>query len=82
MVVEGDQVDHGLAAEQRFGAPVDRDVAEEPVLNFVPLAGAGRVVHDRVKVEVQALLAAQPGVAQPGLQRLKERELLGAGGAI
>jgi hypothetical protein len=41
----GDQVDHGLAGEERLGAPVDRDVAEEPVLDLVPLTGPRSSVH-------------------------------------
>ena len=40
----GDQVDHGLAAFERLGAPVDRDVGEQPVLDFVPLRCARRDV--------------------------------------
>ena len=30
----GDQVDHGLVADERLGAPVDRDVAEQAVLDL------------------------------------------------
>ncbi len=40
------------------------------------------VAHDRVKVEVQSLLADQPRLPEPGLQRLEERDLLGAAGAV
>ena len=41
----GDQVDDGLAAGQRLGAPVDADVAEQAVLDRVLLAGPGRVMQ-------------------------------------
>jgi hypothetical protein len=40
------------------------------------------VAHDRVKIEVQPDLAQQPRIAQPALQRLEERDLLGAGGSV
>ena len=36
-----DAVDDGLVRRQRGAAPVRRDVTEEPVLDLVPLAGAG-----------------------------------------
>ena len=36
----GDQLDHCSAADERFGAPVLRDVAEQPVLDLVPLCAA------------------------------------------
>ena len=36
----GDQLDHGGAACERRGAPVLRDVAEQPVLDPVPLCAA------------------------------------------
>ncbi len=42
----GDQIYDGLAAGQRLAAPVLRDKAEEPMLDFVPPAGAGREVTD------------------------------------
>jgi hypothetical protein len=42
----GDQVDDRLQAVQRLAAPVDRDVAEQPMLDAVPLAGGGREVAD------------------------------------
>jgi hypothetical protein len=40
----GDQVDDRLVAGQRLAAPVDRDVAEQAVLDPIPLRGAGRVI--------------------------------------
>src|SRR6202008_5161303 len=43
----GDQVDDYLMADQRLPAPVLRNVAEHPMLNFVPLARAWREVTDR-----------------------------------
>jgi hypothetical protein len=39
-----DQVDDRLIAGQRLAAPVDRDEAEQAVLDPVPLAGARRVI--------------------------------------
>src|SRR3984893_18040017 len=42
----GDQLDHCGAAEEWLGAPVLRDVAEQPVLDFVPFRCAGRIVAD------------------------------------
>ena len=41
-----DQLDHGEAVGQRAAAPVLRDVAEQPMLDLVPLRGAGRIVTD------------------------------------
>jgi hypothetical protein len=41
-----DQVDDDLQALQRAPAPVQADVAEEAVLDFVPLAGSWREVAD------------------------------------
>ena len=37
----GDQLDDGLVAGQRPAAPVAGDLREQPVLDFVPLGGAG-----------------------------------------
>lgn len=37
-----DEVDDHLVAGQRPATPVHRDMTEEPVLDFVPLAGARR----------------------------------------
>ena len=42
----GDRVDDDLVADERSSAPVLGDVAEQPVFDFVPLAGAGREVAD------------------------------------
>ena len=36
----GDQLDHCSAADEWLGAPVLRDVAEQPVLDLVPLCAA------------------------------------------
>ena len=41
-----DQLDHGEAIGERSAAPVLRDVAEQPVLNLVPLRRARRIVVD------------------------------------
>ena len=41
-----DQLDHGKAICERPAAPVLRDVAEQPVLDLVPLRRAGRIVVD------------------------------------
>ena len=46
VVVARDQVDDDLVAGQGLAAPVRRDVGEQPVLDLVPLAGAGREVAD------------------------------------
>ena len=37
-----DQVDHHLSAQQRSASPVVGDVAEHPMLDLVPFAGAWR----------------------------------------
>ena len=42
----GDEVDDDLQREERFGAPVAADEAEEAVLDLVPLARPGREVAD------------------------------------
>src|SRR5674476_863742 len=42
----GDQVDDDLVAGQRPPSPVQGDLGEQPVLDLVPLAGAGRKVGD------------------------------------
>src|SRR5438876_483277 len=41
-----DQFDDDPVADERLGAPVPADEGEEPVFDFVPLAGAGRQVAD------------------------------------
>jgi hypothetical protein len=41
----GDQADDRLVAGQRPPAPVDADLAEQLVLDPVPLAGTGRVIR-------------------------------------
>src|SRR6266704_6846025 len=41
-----DQADDDFVAGQRPAAPVHRDVGEQPVLDLVPLGGAGREVAD------------------------------------
>jgi hypothetical protein len=41
----GDQADDRLVAGQRPSAPVDADLAEQLVLDPVPLARAGRVIR-------------------------------------
>src|SRR5688572_13038082 len=41
-----DELDDDLAADEWSSAPVLGDVAEHPVLDLVPLAGAGREVAD------------------------------------
>ena len=50
------QVDHGQIVDQGTGPPVFRDVAKHPVLNLVPLAGAGRKVPH---MDGQAQLVAE-----------------------
>src|ERR1039457_3039224 len=42
-----DQLDDDPVGGERATAPVHRDEAEQPVLDLVPLRGAGRVVTDR-----------------------------------
>ena len=42
----GDQLDDHPIADKGLGAPILADEGEEPVLDFVPLAGAGRPVAD------------------------------------
>ena len=41
-----DQVDEGFEGAERTAPPVLRDVAEEPMLDLVPFAGARREVRD------------------------------------
>jgi len=48
----GDQLDNHPIADKGPGAPVLADEGEEPVLDFVPLAGAGGQVADH-DVEAQ-----------------------------
>jgi hypothetical protein len=42
----GDEMDDDLMADQRSPTPVLRDMAEHPMFDFVPLAGAGREMAD------------------------------------
>ena len=56
------QVDHGLEGAQRTPAPVLRDVAEQPMLDLVPLARARREVAD---VDAQAGVVGQLAAARP-----------------
>src|SRR6516164_7625060 len=51
-----DQLDDDPVADERFGAPVLADEGEEPVFDFVPLAGAGRQVADP---DIEAELVGQ-----------------------
>jgi len=41
-----DQIDNHAIADQRFGTPVHGDEREQPVLDFIPLAGPWRQVMD------------------------------------
>ena len=41
-----DQLDHGKAIRERPAAPVLRDVAEQPVFDFVPLRRARRIMAE------------------------------------
>ena len=41
-----DQIHDGLVISQRLAAPIRRDERKEPVLDLVPLTGAGRKVTD------------------------------------
>ena len=80
----------GVGVEDRVLLPV---LSDERQHRAGPLRAAGNVVllehgvllavaHDRVKVEVHSLLADQPRLPEPGLQRLEERDLLRAAGAV
>jgi hypothetical protein len=51
VVIGGDEIDNHLMAGQRTPALVERDLAEHPMLDLVPFAGAGRKVKD---MELQA----------------------------
>src|SRR3954470_18595672 len=55
----GDKVDHGEAAGERRRAPVLRDVAEQAMLDLLPLRGAGSIM---------AALENQPGLFGEPLQ--------------
>jgi hypothetical protein len=60
-----DQLDDHLMGDQRPPPPVGRDVAEQPVLDLVPLGGAGREVAHRHR---KARLGREPrqlGLPQP-----------------
>jgi hypothetical protein len=47
-----DQLDNHPITDERRGTPILADTGEEPVLDFVPLADAGRQMADRdVKAE-------------------------------
>ena len=47
-----DQLDNHPITDERRGTPILADTGEKPVLDFVPLAGAGRQTADRdVKAE-------------------------------
>ena len=41
-----DQVDHYLIRGQRHAAPIARDMAEQPMLDFIPFAGPRRIMAD------------------------------------
>src|SRR6516162_2079875 len=48
LVVGGrDQLDNHAITDEGLGAPILADEGKQPVLDFVPLAGAGRQVADR-----------------------------------
>ena len=63
----GDQPDYRLVISQRFATPVGRDEREQPVLDFVPLAGArGKMAHrDRQSRLVRQTLQLQLPKPQP-----------------
>ncbi len=56
----GDEVHDRFEAAQRLAAPVLTDIGKQPVLNFIPLAGAQRKVTDGNR---------QPGLVGQLLQR-------------
>ena len=58
----GDELHDGLMALQGSAAPVHRDMAEQPVLDFGPLAGARRQVTHRDR---QAGLGGKGGQFAP-----------------
>src|SRR3990172_8976582 len=62
----GDQVDDRLAGEQGLAAPVDADLAEQAVLDLVPLAGAGREVADPDREASLVGQALQLGLPEAG----------------
>src|SRR5258708_14112122 len=57
-----DGVDDDVVAGQRAAAPAEGDLGEQPVLDFVPLGGAGR---EMAAGDLQPGLLREPG--QPGL---------------
>src|SRR4029450_7775682 len=60
----GDQLDDRLVAGEWAAPPVHGDVAEQPVLDLVPLGGAGREVAHR---HLKAGLGRKPGqLSLPG----------------
>src|SRR5512138_11981 len=69
-----DQLDEGLDGPERTSAPVLRDVAEEPMLDLVPLARARRDVRD---VDGQAQVVGEP--LQRGLPAARPIAVAAAG---
>ena len=69
-----DQLDEGLEGAERTPAPVLRDVAEEPVLDLVPLARARREVRD---VDAEAQVVGQ--ALQRGLPAARPIAVAAAG---
>src|SRR5260370_39329913 len=62
----GNQVNDRLVSFQRPAPPVNRDLGEQPVLNFIPFARSGRIV---AHINLKARSGVQPGELehpQPG----------------
>jgi len=70
-----DQIDDRLIIDQRLASPIQTDKREEPVLDFVPLAGSGWVVTDRDRyldlvrhlLQVELTCAKSISVAPPSI---------------
>ena len=72
-----DQLDDDAIADEWLGAPVLTDEREEPVLDFVPLAGAGRQVADH-NVEAELAVAKAKASDDQTLSALRARHEINA----
>src|SRR5580658_3763659 len=82
-----DQLDDGLVIDQRSSSPVFGDVAEESMLDLVPLGGAGRKVRDADRearavgesLEFQLPESSAIAIAAPAVSRDEQFGGIGVG---